>query len=284
MSRRVKRKGVEVQQVEADLLTETPVPVTKKGKTAQLVTQQVEKRAARTRSFMNRDTMIRVDRALTQRLYLLNQIDISTPGNLGRKYDVLGSTGNVYEVEISRVPSCNCPDSARGNLCKHILFVYLRVLRCQPRSTIIIQKALLQEELASIFASRSSISSDVQASKDVMRVYSNSTQRSKDIIGLVDLVGEAKEQKATGEDPPEEIKPDEDCPICFESMSTKEALDRCQTCRKFIHLDCLRRWLGQSRTCVYCRSVWAMPGTTGSNLKPGGRVSASQMGGYLNIS
>ncbi|KAI3976778.1 hypothetical protein MKX01_008636 [Papaver californicum] len=33
---------------------------------------------------------------------------------------ILGSTGNVYTVRLSRTPSCNCPDSAFP--CKHILF------------------------------------------------------------------------------------------------------------------------------------------------------------------
>lgn len=248
------------------------------------MTQQVETRAIKTKHFMNQDTMTRIDRALKQRLYLLNQIDISTSSNLGRKYDVLGSTGNVYEVEISRFPSCNCPDFARGNLCKHILFVYLRVLRCQTRSPIIIQKALLQEELASIFAFCPTISSDIRANDAVMRVYLNSTQKSEYIFGFDDVVGESEEKKVTRDNSTQETNWDNNCPICFELMNTKEAVDCCKTCRKFIHLDCLRRWLYRSRTCVYCRSNWAMPSSTKCNVKLGGRVIASQMGDYLNIS
>jgi hypothetical protein len=274
------KKRARGEEVENDFLNENSTKSKKKGRITQPRIQE-EKRAARTRVSMNRDTMKRVDRALSQRLYLLNQVEISTPGNLGRKYDVLGSTGNVYEVEISRIPSCTCPDSAKGNLCKHILFVYLRVLKCQPRSTIIIQKALLQEELATILASRPTISSDVRASKDVMRVYSNSIQGSQNVVDLVDIVGEANEEQTEKEDSADNVNPEGECPICFESMETKESLDRCQTCRNYIHLDCLRRWLGQSKTCVYCRSVWV---TKTSNSKTGGQVLASQMGGYLNIS
>ncbi|KAI3907413.1 hypothetical protein MKX01_036330 [Papaver californicum] len=44
---------------------------------------------------------------------------------------ILGSTGNVYTVRLSRIPSCNCPDSAFP--CKHILFVYTRVLNLPYR-------------------------------------------------------------------------------------------------------------------------------------------------------
>ena len=257
--------------MEADSLPETSAKSTKRGRNSSLVVKHEEKRAARTRYSMNQDVTKRVDRALSQRLYLLNQIDISTPNNLGRKYDVLGSTGNVYEVEISRIPSCTCPDAAKGNLCKHILFVYLRVLKLQPRSKVIIQKALLQEELATTFTSKpmTCVASDVQASKSVMRIYSNSMQGSQSLE-------DDHEEKIDKED--SEETPQGECPICFESMATKESINRCQTCRNSIHVDCLRRWLDQSKTCVYCRSVWV------SNLQSAGPVSASQMGDYLNIS
>ncbi|CAI5508726.1 unnamed protein product, partial [Closterium sp. Naga37s-1] len=43
-------------------------------------------------------------------------------------FHVLGATGNVYTVTISQQPSCTCPDYGNGNLCKHVLFVLLRVL------------------------------------------------------------------------------------------------------------------------------------------------------------
>jgi hypothetical protein len=244
-----------------------------------------EKRATRTRSSANRDTCQRIERALSQRLYLLNQSDISTTNRLCRTYDVLGSTGNVYQVEISQFPSCTCPDAERGNLCKHILFVYLRVLRCQSNSKIIIQKSLLQNELALIFGPRGTatssqkVSSDVQASKEIMRVYSNSINGSQNIISLVDSESEVKNEDDTSEAPAEKA-PDGECPICFESMDTKESLNRCGTCRNYIHSDCLRRWLTQSKTCVYCRSAWAAPtGDTKSS-----HISLSQVGGYLNIS
>jgi uncharacterized Zn finger protein len=62
-------------------------------------------------------------------MYLVSQEDKSTEGNLWRKYAVLGSTGNVYEVHIKKVPMCSCPDFERGNLCKHVLFVMLKVDR-----------------------------------------------------------------------------------------------------------------------------------------------------------
>jgi len=49
-------------------------------------------------------------------------------GELKEAFKVLGSTGNVYTVTISHVPSCDCPDALKGNHCKHILFIFLKVL------------------------------------------------------------------------------------------------------------------------------------------------------------
>ncbi|MCL7034824.1 hypothetical protein MKW94_028868, partial [Papaver nudicaule] len=49
----------------------------------------------------------------------------------GNIFFVLGETGNVYTVMLCRIPSCNCP--YWHTPCKHILFVFLRILRMIPR-------------------------------------------------------------------------------------------------------------------------------------------------------
>jgi uncharacterized Zn finger protein len=53
----------------------------------------------------------------------------------------------VYDVTISRRPHCSCPDHANGNLCKHILFVMLRVLKLSTTNPLVWQKALLTKEV-----------------------------------------------------------------------------------------------------------------------------------------
>lgn len=68
-----------------------------------------EKRASKLRHGTAADDA-RIHRALSQRLYLLNQADDSVgDGVLSRRYDVLGSTGNIYEIVIGRNNSCTCP-------------------------------------------------------------------------------------------------------------------------------------------------------------------------------
>jgi uncharacterized Zn finger protein len=63
---------------------------------------------------------------------------------------VLGATRNVYTVTVGRVPSCTCPDAAKGNLCKHILFVLMRVLKLRRDNPLVWQKALLKSEVRTL--------------------------------------------------------------------------------------------------------------------------------------
>jgi SWIM zinc finger len=37
--------------------------------------------------------------------------------------EIAGTTGNVYNVKVNNEPSCSCPDAAKGNQCKHIIYV-----------------------------------------------------------------------------------------------------------------------------------------------------------------
>ena len=53
----------------------------------------------------------------------------------------------VYTVNISRHPHCTCPDCAKGHVCKHILFVMLRVLKLSTNNPLVWQKALLTKEV-----------------------------------------------------------------------------------------------------------------------------------------
>lgn len=63
------------------------------------------------------------------------------------KFSVLGATANVYSVSVGRHPSCSCPDFQKGNVCKHYLFVMLRVLRLSESDPLVWQKALLKSEV-----------------------------------------------------------------------------------------------------------------------------------------
>eukprot|EP01006_Ploeotia_vitrea_P056329 TRINITY_DN68091_c3_g3_i1.p1 TRINITY_DN68091_c3_g3~~TRINITY_DN68091_c3_g3_i1.p1 ORF type:complete len:316 (-),score=23.45 TRINITY_DN68091_c3_g3_i1:136-1083(-) len=219
-----------------------------------------EKRAAAYRAFASQDLKARISRAKNQRMFLITEKSVSTDGGeLCGSYAVLGSTGNVYDVDICQFPKCSCPDHQRGNLCKHIVFVFLKVLKVDEKSPIIYQKALLQSELKEIFDKRKA-ATDVIANTTVVNAYLNATNTNDD-----------KQEEGKHADAP---LPDDECAICFELMNGGEALEQCRTCHKFLHKECLTQWLKHQTSCCYCRGTWVVPKTT----------SSSGNAGYMNFS
>jgi hypothetical protein len=91
----------------------------------------------------------KMQRAFTHRLYLIERIWPESSEAM-MEYKVLGATGNVYTVTLSRQPGCTCPDAAKGNTCKHWLFVMLRVLKLSREDPRVWQKALLSSEVAAM--------------------------------------------------------------------------------------------------------------------------------------
>jgi hypothetical protein len=248
----------------------------------------MEKRMCAYRATPNRDTRARIERALSQRLYLVDrQVDQQQ-----QTFAVLGSTGNIYHVMISRTPSCSCPDHAKGNLCKHILFVFLRVLRVATSNPVIWQKALLTSELGEIFEKAPAVLTHTPlASAAVRSTYSQVTGTSTDLVD--EEASQVQRKPVTGP-----------CPICFEDMHERacnvtgddaamrasEETVWCTTCGQSVHDVCLKEWAGHCKrspgaagatTCPYCRSPWALLGTRDA---AGGSASVRRVaGGYLNL-
>jgi hypothetical protein len=214
----------------------------------------------------------RIRRAVTQRLYLMDEKDNSVPDSLARVYTVLGSTGNVYDVTVQKFPNCTCPDAERGNLCKHILFVFLKVLRLDRHSPLIYQTALLQSELQDMFEAADRHAAQraaVMASENTIRAY-------KATMGVQDDKEEkGKEEEEAATAAPVQIEEGTECPICYEDIKPdgSEPLE-----------DCFLRWSQQSRqkglqiTCVFCRSEWKVDSASGKD--PKSRIGRE---GYLNF-
>ncbi|KAL3915799.1 MAG: hypothetical protein SGILL_005474 [Bacillariaceae sp.] len=66
---------------------------------------------------------------------------------LGWLWQLLLWSGSIFEPR----PSCTCPDHAKGNLCKHVLFVLLKVMQIDPFSHMVFQSAWLSMELEDMF-------------------------------------------------------------------------------------------------------------------------------------
>jgi hypothetical protein len=93
-----------------------------------------EKRLRRFRQKPPQSYLERLARARTQRMFLIERNRTLSSDGLHEEetLDIAGSTGNVYQVTISKVPNCSCPDSRKGNHCKHI--VYVRLLSYKMRN------------------------------------------------------------------------------------------------------------------------------------------------------
>ena len=85
---------------------------------------EVEKRPGAFRKKPPQKYLERLERALSQRMFLLDRTSGQDEnGYLMETFNLAGTTGNIYEVQISRTPRCSCPDAKKGNQCKHIIYV-----------------------------------------------------------------------------------------------------------------------------------------------------------------
>ena len=248
------------------------------SKKRKLATAKEEKRLRKFRAQPNSDTLIRIERALTQRLYLVSRQVLAEDQ---QAFAVLGSTGNVYNVTIGQTPACNCPDyGKKGNTsCKHVLFVFLRVLRVASTNPVVWQAALLKQELVEIFAAAPSVGTGPLASAAVRSTFARINGASADDCAPAGAAATIQRRPVSGP-----------CPICFEDMidnaagkSAAEETVWCQaTCGLSVHATCFRQWARHSKgapTCPYCRSAWA----EGCCAPSDAGASHPGPGGYLNL-
>lgn len=165
----------------------------------------------------------RISRALTQKMYLIQCGEMRPSRSI--LCDVEGSTGTTYVVELKKVGCCcTCPDFAkRGEMCKHIFFVLVRVAKTPI--------------------------SEVQQDPDNFVLSDDLTTRIKNAIDPTHAVTDAFEARLTNE-----------CGVCYEDFTERDKdLRKCMTCSKALHDSCMELWTrscatrGQTWTCPYCR-------------------------------
>eukprot|EP01135_Chromosphaera_perkinsii_P004479 Nk52_evm3s284 gene=Nk52_evmTU3s284 len=246
----------------------------KKAKDSKKKKEPEEKRARRFRSKCPSSVQERMSRALGQKMYLVAR---NKDHDLMEKFSILGSTGNVYTVCIDKIPNCDCPDFGKGHTCKHILFVFLKVLKQAQTSSYIYQLALLEKELVEIFTSAPPDPTSAWACAEARRAFNkHNSIESSDIP----------------EDAPEgnNRKPIEgDCPICYEEMDPSQTVVYCKRgCGNNVHLDCFNRWKkslrGKTATCCMCRTEWEeAPAKKGKKKSGSTNEGTYDSNGYLNL-
>ncbi|KAJ7602834.1 hypothetical protein FB45DRAFT_964746 [Roridomyces roridus] len=200
----------------------------------------------------------------TQEIFLLERNRVE--GELKEVFKVVGSTGNIYTVTVQSKSSCDCPDAKKcPNVCKHILFIYVKVLQVPLSSNLWYQKGFFKSELETIFAIAPLNTPNAALPEPrILKAYAIATGKiahpssseAMDCTGNCHLPGEG-----------------DDCPICFERMHGigTNKLVFCEACGRAVHKECFKEWKKHkpqsALKCLYCMKRWPAP-------KPG----------YLNIS
>ncbi|KAF8967348.1 hypothetical protein BDZ97DRAFT_1656498 [Flammula alnicola] len=227
-----------------------------------------EKRGAMFKPRCPQNILDRVERVMTQRIFMIDRSRVD--GELKEEFSVLGSTGNVYTVTIDRKPRCNCPDACKGNHCKHILFIFLKVLQVTRQSGHWYQKALLTSELQEIFA-EAPLAPNSMAHAHVREAYARAT--GKATTSTVQATSN-KNKRIPG--------PDDDCPVCYDGMHgvAEASLVFCEDCGNALHKECFGQSASTSKdlTCVWCRARWVLAPPAGAAAGP-----SRAAGGYLNL-
>ncbi|KAF3036932.1 hypothetical protein E8E12_005712 [Didymella heteroderae] len=257
--KRVKKEAPEPPGILS--VKETPKQ-TRKGKKAKGDSDSPpgEKRLRRHRARAPGSYLDIKSRALTQRLTVLSRERCGTDELPEEKVVIAGSTGNVYTVNVGLIPSCNCPHARKGNQCKHIIYIMLRVLKA--REEIAYQLALTDTELRELI-------------------------KNAPLIPGVETDGNDK----PGEEQDGNRKPiDGECPICYDELDLKkDDIVYCKTsCGNNVHKACMQSWIQVAArgnvTCPYCRATWDMEETLDGNL---GKVDIRGLqrneDGYLNV-
>ncbi|KAH8697285.1 putative RING finger domain protein [Talaromyces proteolyticus] len=231
---------------------ETEPPLEKSRKKA---TPATEKRAKRFRNHAPQSYLEKLYRARTQKMFVIRRTRQSAGGVPEEKVDMVGTTGNIYTVTISTTPWCSCPDSSKGNQCKHIVYVLVNVLKA---------RAELQYQLAFLFS-------------ELVEMLGNSP------------IHPVRSDSGTNTDKAGKRKPIEgDCPICFmEFDAQNEQIVWCKnSCGNNIHKTCFAQWAATTQKrkveCVYCRAEWEseLENLDAESLLRSDRVGAD---GYVNV-
>ncbi|KIY52139.1 hypothetical protein FISHEDRAFT_12462, partial [Fistulina hepatica ATCC 64428] len=236
----------------------------------------VEKRGGRYRSKCPVAIQERYERVLSQRFYMVER---RREGNaLKEEFNVLGSTGNIYTVVINHTPRCDCPDASKGNHCKHIIFVFIKVLQVPRLSSHWFQKALLSSELEEIFTS-APVAPNAVTNARVQAAYSRAMGKD----GKLAYPGSSSKSAPSALQNKRMPGVDDDCPICYESMHEEQEknLVWCAECKNMLHAACFAQChctrQHQDLSCVYCRAKWIVQ--TSTHATPVGTTKE----GYINI-
>ncbi|GES62666.1 RING finger domain protein [Aspergillus terreus] len=226
-----------------------------------------ERRERRFRARPPRSYLERLQRARTQRMYVVGHTVTDAEGVPKMEFNIVGTTGNIYKTTIGKVPFCNCPDGRKGNQCKHI---------CYAPIFMTIPNKMTGEVLVNVLKAPAHLQYQLAFLSSELR----------DILEHSSLSREAQPQ---ADDNQGKRRPIEgDCPICFmEFEPEKEEIVWCRAaCGNNIHKTCFQQWAFTQRAqgvrCVLCRTAWQSD-SSDLNLEQLMQNGTVNEDGYVNV-
>jgi hypothetical protein len=176
-------------------------------------------------------------RGKVQKLYLIERKDVIDKYIMS--YVVMGSTGNLYTVDITYKPQCTCPDYiSRQKRCKHIFFILIRIMNVKDGNE--------DKEKFTKYA--------------LTKMFNYSTKRiiDKNAIATDYIKSKYQKIKNNNGDTVELKTLDDLCPVCLDDLTNGEPVIYCiNSCGKPIHEDCFRMWTNiKPKNCLSCNAPW----------------------------
>lgn len=164
--------------------------------------------------------------------------------NRERKYDIMGTTKNVYTVTINKIPKCTCPDyKQRHNRCKHIYFVLTQIMKVSREREDI--ESYDDNELEDMFNKIPIITENLRVNAQCLQKYLGTKNKNKN--------GEVEMKEASEEDI---------CPVCLgDIMDENEETVYCKySCGQCIHAKCFEMYNSQTKAikCLFCQKDWTI--------------------------
>ncbi|CAO3646312.1 unnamed protein product [Cunninghamella echinulata] len=163
-------------------------------------------------------------------------------------YQVTGSTGNLYKVQIGPRISCSCRDFIYRRLhCKHVLAILMKAFHLPLNSPMFTDLTPRLDVLQAVFSTcipdpSSFVPAELQSLVN------------KRINGEVDdpALNNTIERRPLDTS---------DCPVCCEEFDANKIneITFCRICGNNVHQACFNMWKstrGSDTTCVFCRAPW----------------------------
>ena len=183
----------------------------------------------------------RIERCYTDNIYLIESVPPDSEDDTERTYVIMGHSGHVYNVTMSHRPKCTCPDFyLRGNRCKHIYFVLIRIMNIDN----VTDKYYSDDDLTDMF-------------RNIPPIAQNLMYKGSDVE-----INEGKEVE-------QKFEEGDICPICLDPLENGKELDFCRySCGKTIHSKCFSMWVkSKGSICVFCRAQWYNANASSKNHK-----------------